>query len=179
MGLELTKQRIQRISRTNAKRLEQSVGQLNNVIREVRSFISHVQPPVVLEQQTVADALRALAGSFTATGAGDIVVTVDDEIALRLSSEQRTHVLAIAKEALSNSIRHTKAGKRMVTLQRHGNKIRLEVNDNGHGFSPSQRRSQGMGLQNMRARARKLRGRISITSVLTRGTTVTLTIPFM
>jgi PAS domain S-box-containing protein len=178
MGLELTKQRIQRISRTNAKRLEQSVGQLNNVIREVRSFISHVQPPVVFEQ-SVADTLRALAGSFMATGAGEIVVTVDDEAGLRLAPEQRTHVLAIAKEALSNSIRHTKADKRMVTLRRHGNKIRLEVIDNGHGFSPLQRRKQGMGmgLQNMRARARKLHGRISITSVLTQGTTVTLTIP--
>ena len=178
MGLELTKQRIQRISRTNAKRLEQSVGQLNNVIREVRSFISHVQPPVVFEQ-SVADTLRTLAGSFMATGAGEIVVTVDDEAGLRLAPEQRTHVLAIAKEALSNSIRHTKADKRMVTLRRHGNKIRLEVIDNGHGFSPLQRRKQGMGmgLQNMRARARKLHGRISITSVLTQGTTVTLTIP--
>jgi PAS domain S-box-containing protein len=177
MGLELTKQRIQRISRTNAKRLEQSVSQLNNVIREVRTFISHVQPPVVLDEQTVTDALRALAGSFMATGAGEIIVNVEDEVSLRLSPEQRTHVLAIAKEALSNSIRHTKADKRMVTLRRHGNKIRLEVIDNGHGFSLAQRRAQGMGLQNMRARARKLRGRIAITSVLTQGTTVTLTIP--
>ena len=176
MGLELTRQRIQRISRTNAKRLEQSVGQLNNVIREVRTFISHVQHPMVLEQ-TVGDALRTLAGSFMATGAGEISVTVDDEISLRLSAEQRTHLLAIAKEALSNSIRHTKADKRMVTLRRQGNKIRLQVIDNGRGFSPSRRQTQGMGLQNMRARARKLRGRIAITSVLTQGTTVTLTIP--
>jgi PAS domain S-box-containing protein len=176
MGLELTKQRIHRISRTNAKRLEQSVGQLNHVIREVRTFISHVQPPVVLDQ-TIADLLRALAGSFTATGAGEIVVMVDDEAGLRLSPEQRTHVLAIAKEALSNSIRHTKAEKRTLSLRRHGNKIRLEISDNGHGFAPVQRRTQGMGLQNMRARARKLRGRIAITSVLKQGTTVTLTIP--
>ena len=176
MGLELTRQRIQRISRTNAKRLEQSVGQLNNVIREVRTFISHVQPPRVLEQ-TVGDALRTLAGSFMATGAGEISVTVDDEISLRLSAEQRTHLLAIAKEALSNSIRHTKADRRMVTLRRQGNKIRLQVIDNGRGFSRSRRQTQGMGLQNMRARARKLRGRIAITSVLTQGTTVTLTIP--
>src|SRR6478672_7627355 len=176
MGLELTRQRIQRISRTNAKRLEQSVGQLNNVIREVRTFISHVQPPVVLEQP-VSEALRTLAGSFMATGAGEIGVTVEDEISLRLSAEQRTHLLAIAKEALSNSIRHTKAERRMVTLRRQGNKIRLQVIDNGRGFSPSRRQTQGMGLQNMRARARKLRGRIAITSVLTQGTTVTLTIP--
>jgi PAS domain S-box-containing protein len=176
MGLELTRERIQRISRTNAKRLEQSVGQLNQVIREVRTFISHVQPPVFLEQ-TVGDALRTLAGSFVATGAGQISVAVEDAVGLRLSSEQRTHLLAIAKEALSNSIRHTKADKRMVTLQRHGNKIRLQVTDNGRGFSPSRRQTQGMGLQNMQARARKLRGRLAITSVLTEGTTVTLTIP--
>ena len=135
-----------------------------------------MQPAVALEQ-SIGDALRALAGSFTTAGAGEIVVTLEDEISLRLSPEQRTHVLAIAKEALSNSIRHTKADKRTVTLRRHGNKIRLEVIDNGLGFSPMQRRAQGMGLQNMRARARKLRGRIAITSVLMRGTTVTLTIP--
>ena len=176
MGLELTRERIQRISRANAKRLEQSVGQLNHVIREVRTFISHVQHPVVLEQ-TVGDALRTLARSFVATGAGEISVAVDDAVGLRLSSEQRTHLLAIAKEALSNSIRHTKADKRMVTLERHGNKIRLQVTDNGRGFSPARRQTQGMGLQNMRARARKLRGRLAITSVLTEGTTVTLTIP--
>jgi len=176
MGLELTRERIQRISRTNAKRLEQSVGQLNHVIREVRTFISHVQPPVFLEQ-TVGDALRTLAGSFVATGAGQISVAVDDAVGLRLSSEQRTHLLAIAKEALSNSIRHTKADKRMVTLERHGNKIRLRVTDNGRGFFPSRPQTQGMGLQNMQARARKLRGRLAITSVLTEGTTVTLTIP--
>ena len=178
MGLELTKQRIQRISRTNAKRLEESVDQLNQVIREVRTFISHVQPSVGLDQ-TVGDALRALAGSFIATGAGEIVVTVDDEVGLRLSPEQRTQVLAIAKEALSNSIRHTKADKRMVTLRPHGTKIRLEIVDNGRGFSPAHRRRQGMGLQNMRARAKKLRGRLTITSVLTQGTTVALTIPSM
>lgn len=176
MGLELTKQRIQRISRTNAKRLEQSVGQLNQVIREVRTFISDVEPPVVLEQ-TIADLLRALAGSFTATGAGEIIVAVDDEAGVRLSPEQRTHVLAIAKEALSNSIRHTKADKRTLSLRRQGNKIRLEISDNGLGFSPAQRRAQGMGLQNMRARARKLRGRIAITSILRQGTTVTLMVP--
>jgi PAS domain S-box-containing protein len=177
MGLELTSQRIQRISRTNAKRLEHSVGQLNHVIREVRTFISQ-EPPVVLEQ-TLADALRALAGSFMATGAGEITLSVDEEVSLRLTPEQRTHVLAIAKEALSNSIRHTKADKRMLTLRRQGNNIRLQIIDNGRGFSPSRKQTQGMGLQNMRARARKLRGRIAITSVLTQGTTVTLTIPSM
>jgi hypothetical protein len=85
--------------------------------------------------------------------------------------------VAIAKEALSNSIRHTKAAKRMVWLRRQRRTICLEIADNGGGFSLAGRRSLGMGLKNMRARARKLRGRIAITSELNKGTTVTLSIP--
>jgi PAS domain S-box-containing protein len=176
MGLELTKQRLQRISQTNAKRLEDSVGQLNSVIREVRGFIPSMQP-LIAEEQTLADALRTLIDSFASTGAGEIVLHIDDDAARRLSSAQSTHVLAIAKEALSNSIRHTKAARRMLTLRLLRRTIRLEIADNGRGFSIRGRRRLGMGLKNMRARARKLRGRIAITSAPNKGTTVTLSIP--
>ena len=176
MGLELTKQRLQRISQTNAKRLEDSVGQLNSVIREVRGFIPSMQP-LIAEEKTLADALRTLIDSFASTGAGEIVLHIDDDAARRLSSAQSTHVLAIAKEALSNSIRHTKAARRMLTLRLLRRTIRLEIADNGRGFSIRGRRRLGMGLKNMRARARKLRGRIAITSAPNKGTTVTLSIP--
>ena len=176
MGLELTKQRIQRISHTNAKRLEDSVNQLNSVIREVRSFIPRMQP-LMTQDMTLADALRALTESFVSTGAGEITLNIDDDAAIRLSPEQSTHVLAIAKEALSNSIRHTKAAKRTVRLRRQRRTIRLEIADNGGGFSLARRRSHGMGLKNMHARARKLRGRLAIASALNKGTTVTLSIP--
>ena len=177
MGLELTKQRLQRISQTNAKRLEDSIGQLNSVIREVRGFIPSIQP-LMAEQKTLADALRTLTDSFASTGAGEIVLHIDDDAARRLTSAQSTHVLAIAKEALSNSIRHTKAARRMLTLRLLRRTIRLEVADNGRGFSLRGRRRLGMGLKNMHARARKLRGRIAITSAPNKGTTVTLSIPY-
>jgi PAS domain S-box-containing protein len=176
MGLELAKHRIQRISRTNAKRLEDSVSQLNGVIREVRSFIPRMQP-LMTQDMTLADALRALTESFVSTGAGEIALNIDDDAALRLSAEQSTHVLAIAKEALSNSIRHTKAAKRTVRLRRQRRTICLEISDNGGGFALARRRGHGMGLKNMRARARKLRGRLAIVSALNKGTTVTLSIP--
>ncbi len=160
----------------NAKRLDDSVGQLNSVIREVRSFIPSMQP-LIAEEKTLTDALRTLTDSFVSTGAREIVLDIDDNAAMRLSPEQSTHVLAIAKEALSNSIRHTKAARRMVTLRLLRKTIYLEIADNGRGFSLKGRRGLGMGLKNMRARARKLEGRISITSAANKGTTVTLSIP--
>ncbi len=176
MGLELTKQKTQRLSQTNAKRLEGTIGQLNGVIREVRNFIPRVQPPPV-QEGTVADAIRSLVNSFITTGAGPVALTIDDRAAGGLSSEQSLHVLAITKEALSNSVRHAKATQRSVMLRQESGKVRLEVSDNGRGFETARRHNQGMGLRNMRARARKLRARLTITSALNKGSKITLFLP--
>lgn len=176
MGLELTKQKTQRLSQTNAKRIEETIDQLNGVIREVRNFIPRVQPPRI-QEGTVADAIRSLVHSFMATGAGPVSLSIDDHAAGRLSPERSLHVFAITKEALSNSVRHAKATRRSVTLRQESGKIRLEVTDNGHGFETARRHNQGMGLKNMRARARRLRARLTIKSALNKGTTITLSLP--
>ena len=176
MGLEVTKQKLQRISQTNAKRLDKSVGQLNAVIREVRNFIPRMQSPVV-GAGTVTDALRSLAKSFELTGAGPIKLSLDDQATWPLTSEHMANLIAIAKEALSNSVRHTKATERTLTLHREKDVIRLTIMDNGCGFAANRRRAQGLGLKNMRARARKLHARISISSSPRRGTVVSLTMP--
>jgi PAS domain S-box-containing protein len=176
MGLELTKQRVRRTSHVNAIRLEGSVAQLNEVIREVRSFIPRMHTPMVTTEN-VAEALRALVGSFVAIGAGDIALTIDPDAAALMAPEQSTHLLAIAREALSNSIRHTKATERTLTIQRIRGSICMKITDNGHGFSISRQQTQGMGLKNMKARARKLGARIAIASAPGKGTHVTVSIP--
>jgi PAS domain S-box-containing protein len=176
MGLDLTKQRIKRTSSVNAKRLESSVAQLNAVIREVRSFIPRLHAPVV-QTQNVADALRSLVGSFVWTGSGDIALALDDHAALQLSAEQSTHVLAIAKEAISNSVRHTKADNRSISLALYRGQVRLEVADDGDGFRLRESGKLGMGIRNMRSRAAKLNARFSIRTSRGNGTRLSLTLP--
>jgi signal transduction histidine kinase len=63
-----------------------------------------------------------------------------------------------------------------VTLGQESGRIRLEVSDNGRGFETARRHNQGMGLKNMRARARRIRARLTITSALNKGTTITLSL---
>lgn len=175
MGLEATKDRFKSISRSAAKRLEGSVAQLNGVIHEVRSFIPRMQtssrPKGNFEQ-----ALRSLVGSFTATGAGDIAVTIDAAAAVALPSDHCRDVISIAKEAISNSLRHANARRRSVSFQRHRNKLRLEITDNGTGF-PRNRSRRGLGLSNMRTRAKKLGARLAIASVQGQGTRIVLDLP--
>jgi PAS domain S-box-containing protein len=175
MGMEITRQRIKRISQTNAKRVEDSIGQLNAVIREVRGVIPRMHVSTV-PPQTLADGLRSLVGSFVATGAGHIVLTIDPKAATRLTAEQSVHVIAIAKEALSNSIRHTRASNRSLTLDVHRGSIRLEVADNGAGFQLHKKEHLGMGIKNMRARAAKLNAALVIRTSLRKGTRITLSL---
>ncbi|WP_455245856.1 sensor histidine kinase [Petrachloros mirabilis] len=176
MGLEVTKQKIPRSSPTNVKRLEDSVTQLNGVIRDLRGFIPRMAVPAATVEG-LADGLRSLAQSFTSTGSGSIAISIDEIAANPLSPEQGIQVLAIAKEALSNSMRHSKAAKRSLSLSQNQRGSQLKIEDNGVGFTVNNRRFHGMGIKNMRARARKLGAKLSIVSARGKGTRVTLMIP--
>ena len=176
MGLEHMRQRISRISPTNARRLDSSVAQLNAVIRQVRNFIPRMQTPAI-QHGAFDQALLAIVQSLTVASAGDIELAIDKSVADGLSRTQCGPVLSIAKEALSNSLRHAGPAHRRITVQLHRGKFRLEVFDDGKGFSPAARKSSGMGLANMRARARKLGARLTIKSRPEKGTQVVLDIP--
>lgn len=175
MGLEATKEQLKPISRSAAKRLEGSVAQLNSVIHDVRSFIPRMQTST-LTGGNFEQSLRSLVGSFIATGAGDIVVMIDATAAAALPHDQSRDVISIAKEAISNSLRHAKARQCIVTFHRRQNKLRLEIADNGAGFS-SRRPRRGLGLSNMRTRAKKLGGRLTIDSTAGQGTRIVLDLP--
>ena len=174
LGLEATRQSFKRSSPAGATRVKGSIAQLNSVIHDVRSFITRMKtsaPPVGKE---CAEALRNLIGSFTATGGGTIELHLDSGLGVCCSAEQSAHVLAIAKEALSNSVWHARAAHRSVTLRRYRGGLRLEVAADGVWFRPSQQRGFGMGLTNMEARARRLGGRLRIHSKPGQGTRMVL-----
>jgi len=95
---------------------------------------------------------------------------------LDLDPSVALHVYRIAEEAVGNAVRHAKANK--VTIEMHitpGRKIALTITDDGIGFRRGA--AEGMGLQNMRYRARVIRGTLKIASAPQRGTVVTCILP--
>jgi signal transduction histidine kinase len=63
-----------------------------------------------------------------------------------------------------------------VSLTRSGRLLRLTVRDNGRGFDPAARAVGRMGLANLRRRAARLGGELSVTSAPGAGTTVVIAI---
>lgn len=176
LGLEATKRKVNPCSRTVVQRLDGATDQLNALVQEVRSFITGVSAPAK-QVRDIAQSLQALTGAFAATGAGNISVRLDSSVAASFSAERAAHLMNIVKEALSNSVRHAHAVCRSVTLSRSRGGIRMEIQDNGVGFHVRRRRKTGMGLSTMRARAKKLGGRLSILSRPGQGTRVVLHLP--
>jgi PAS domain S-box-containing protein len=96
---------------------------------------------------------------------------------LDLDPSVALHVYRIAEEAVGNAVRHAEADS--VTIELHttpGRKITLTITDDGEGFRQGGG-AEGMGLQNMRYRARVIHGTLKIASARKRGTVVTCILP--
>ncbi len=85
-------------------------------------------------------------------------------------------VLRIAQEALTNVLKHARATSVNVRLARHGDQIKLEIEDDGCGLAEPPARHGGRGMSNMRSRARRLGGWLDMRSG-SGGTCVVLKLP--
>ena len=83
----------------------------------------------------------------------------------------------MARESLSNVARHAEAATCRVSLRRLDSRAVLEVDDDGVGFDVQGPAPAGLGLENLRARAESLGGRLVVTSPPGEGTTVQVSLP--
>lgn len=90
-------------------------------------------------------------------------------------SHQAIHLLQIAREALSNVLKHADATAVTVTVSQHDNQVRLTVHDNGCGVPENAERTNHYGLIIMRDRAQSLRGDCQVRRRETGGTEVVVT----
>jgi PAS domain S-box-containing protein len=180
LGLEACKPLISDQPKKSAAKLkaevQRTIGQLKHVLEEVRNFIAGLESHI-LDGQKFDVVLRAMVNSLAASYSIPARVTVEADTAQHLSTEQAYHVMHIAREALSNSFRHSHADRIRLSLRQLRRSIRLSVTDNGVGFNPVEARDIGHGLANMAARARKIGGTLTLQSKPRQGATVLVDIP--
>ncbi|HEJ0421045.1 TPA: nitrate/nitrite two-component system sensor histidine kinase NarX [Citrobacter koseri] len=93
----------------------------------------------------------------------------------RVPSHQAIHLLQIAREALSNALKHSHADEVAVAVVQNGNQVKLTVKDNGCGVPENAERSNHYGMIIMRDRAQSLRGDYRVRRRETGGTEVAVT----
>lgn len=149
---------------------------LNGVIRDVRNFILGLESEA-LKGQEFKTALKSIVLTLGEPHALRFSLQIDPLAAEELTSHQATQLLHIAREAVSNSVRHARAERTVLSLQPGDGQVRFAVRDNGVGFDPGTVGSEQRGLRNMAARARELGAAFSVVSQAGQGTRIVLDIP--
>jgi signal transduction histidine kinase len=82
----------------------------------------------------------------------------------RLPPGVRQVCYQVAREALANIVRHARATRAEILLQRDAGVARLTVSDNGRGIEPGARAAGGMGLGGLAERLEFLGGAMRVES---------------
>lgn len=172
MGLAGIRMQLQPEQVEAATRLEQTRAALNETIHDVRNFIVGLEPES-LRLNTFSQAVGSLLDTMRGMRTFRAELQIDDALAARLTLSQRVHALQIAREAVSNALRHGQANEISVALAAQGDMVEFSVVDNGRGFDPSEAPA-GHGLANFVERARELDAELSVDSRPQQGTTVRL-----
>jgi signal transduction histidine kinase len=178
-ALGLALERCQKLAAKDPNEVIRQLGiaipGLKAVIRELRSYLIGQEPHLMNGREleaALALEVRTVESSQNLT----IDVQIDPGAADLVAPRQAAHLLFIAREALSNSLRHAQATHVMLSLKTHQGRVQFVVEDDGIGFdvltSP-----HGEGLKNMAARSAKLQAELTVVSEQGHGTRVVFELP--
>ena len=156
--------------------LSTAVAGLKAVIRDLRRYILGLES-TIWNGPAFERALTSLVNDMGYSSEVHFKMHVSSEAADRLTPEQATQLLPIAREAMSNSVRHAAAHTIGLSLQLYNGVVRLMVEDDGVGFDAATVHSHGHGLKNIEKRARTLGGRFEIKSDPGHGTRMICDLP--
>ena len=170
-------------STADAESLETKIASTQRLVEEsvetVHRFARDLRP-TVLDDLGLVPAIRSYLKLFTQQS-GIAVEFVASMSVDELSGDQRTALYRVMQEAVTNISRHAEASQGRVSLKKLGASVRLEIRDDGLGFSEIERGveviAKRLGLVGMRERIEMIGGRFSVKSQPGKGTNVRVTIP--
>ncbi|WP_297120677.1 nitrate/nitrite two-component system sensor histidine kinase NarX [uncultured Enterobacter sp.] len=152
--------------------LSQVRNELNTSWIQLRELLTTFR--LQLTEPGLRPALEASCSEFSARLG--FPVKLDYQLPPRfVPSHQAIHLLQIAREAMSNVLKHSEATAVTVTVSHQNNQVKLSVRDNGRGVPENAERSNHYGLIIMRDRAQSLRGDCQVRRAETGGTEVVVT----
>lgn len=137
-------------------------------IDEVRRAVSMWRDDFQLVPQ-----LQNMCMTFTSRHKIPVELNIEGS-AVSLAEQQELGIFRILQECLTNIAKHAEAKRVDVRVSFLPEMIRLRIVDDGKGFDPSRTPKNHYGLINMKERARKAGGEVSINSAPGQGTQVEL-----
>jgi len=153
-----------------AAALDHAHEEIKATLVELRDLVRGIHPAVLTDRGLDA-ALSALAARSPVPVAVEVP---DPESLATASSAAQAAAYFVAAEALTNAAKHARASEALVRASVVGDRLRLEVADDGVGGADP---APGSGLDGLRARVEALDGSFDLDSPAGAGTRLTVEVP--
>lgn len=167
---------LAKISLHSAKPEKQAEGKeyISQIIKEVRALSKTLNldwvESVNLDEFIVQQLEKIQSTGFCQTS------LESDQSFLELKKDQKLVLIRVIQECLNNAIKH--ASPKWISIQISSNDTnrKIEIIDDGAGFDTSQQ-THGSGMSNLKKRMETINGSFKLTSVVGKGTHITLELP--
>lgn len=167
--LRLARNRLERGEHSDTL-LAEAQAEAGELLADLRELAHGIHPPVLSDGGLVA-AVEAR----TARMPLEVTVHADDSLRTRrLDPDVESAAYYVVCEALTNILKHARAGTAEVTLEAVNGHLALTVRDDGDGIDGH---GHGQGLTNLEDRVEALGGRLEISSSPGSGTALTAELP--
>ena len=175
--LSLARQELADYHRTQREAaFERARDALDETLAQLRGEIFELHP-YVLDHAGLPAALRAIADRAAEQLGAEITVAVDPAAVGRHDEL----IVVLARELLTNAVKHSGGRHVVVTLAGDHERIELEVRDDGTGFDPARREAAlaagHVGLASSEQRVRSAGGELIVTTAPGAGTQVQVVLP--
>jgi signal transduction histidine kinase len=154
------------------------LGLLRQVVEESRAAVRGLKK-LTAEADTLEQAIAHIAQDLSGDGQAELRLTVEGTTRT-IRSLVREELYLIAREALANAWRYSRASDIEAVIQYAQDLLRVAIRDNGVGIDPvimETGRSGHYGLSGMRERAELIGAEFSLSSALNAGTEIEILVP--
>jgi signal transduction histidine kinase len=167
MGLGAARQRLADDPEGGARMVAEAHEDAKAALKEIRDLVRGIHP-VILEDRGLDAALSAVVAR------SPVPVTLEVDVAERPPPTVESAAYFVVSEALTNVARHARATRAHVAIVRAGDRLVVEVHDDGMGGADP---GLGSGLAGLRSRVTGMGGRMDIVSPAGGPTTLLVELP--
>jgi PAS domain S-box-containing protein len=156
---------------------EKSKEYLDRVIQEVRKLSRSLNTSVI-EEVGLKTPLEEVIANMQSQMSIEVKLEFDQALEKQLNFDQKLTIHRIVQEHTKNIVKHSRAGKAVISLQRQGKDLVLRISDNGVGFDQTNA-GKGLGFINIRNRAEAHNGNMQIETSPSNGCALEVVIPII
>ena len=163
--LTLAKIQLQNASPENMEEVSQTISKSLNEVRALSKLIN----PEFIKNIKLREALQLEIERFNRLQFIEASLSLEGE-EKEVSKKHEMILFRILQEFFSNTIKHARASKLEVLLSFKEDLLIIVAKDNGIGFKSEEIQKKGIGLQNIKTRAKLINAKVNLESKPNNGT---------